>query len=387
MNNYNYFCTGCGLCKSVFPDEVEVTQDRFRSFNPHGEAAIDFCERVCLCCDDTMEYSQQEIFGSYKYVGFTYSTDDMIRRNGSTGGTLTAIAVYLISHHLVDGIIQVQSDGPFGLRTRVNTTAEEVIACAGSRYIDSNNLEDILSIVEEGKRYCFVGKPCEVSTLRRYAKINPEVNEYIVFMLSFFCAGAPSIDSNKKLVESIGCKEEECDRIAYRGNGWPGKTIVTDKHGSVFESTYENSWMNYLGRDTRNICRFCIDGVGERADISCGDAWYLVEGKPDFSEREGRNITFARSEKGLELINAIIASGHLHSDPVPNLYEYLKLANPYQYTRRATLRFSILAMKLTNKPYPQYNKRVLRGNSKYIPFIPRVRRLFGTLKRIVLGRI
>ena len=387
MNQYNYFCTGCGLCKAILPDDVTLTNDKFCSYFPKNAKACDLCEKICLSSDDSMDYSSKEIFGFYRKVFFTYSKNFSIRKKASSGGTLTTIALYLLENHLVDGIIQVEKNGAYSLKMAVHTKVEEILSSAGSKYIDSNNLETIFKLIENGKKYCFVGKPCEVSTLRRYSKIDPRISRSIIYYLSFFCAGAPSVAANHKLVGSLGCSVEECADIVYRGNGWPGKTIIKDKNGNEYETKYENSWMNYLGRDTRTICKFCIDGIGEMADISCGDAWYLKDGKPDFHEQEGRNITFVRTDMGEALFNSMLLSNCFFYEPVTDVINYLKLANPHQFTRRASLNSTINALKLAGRPYPHYNKKVLQGNSKYLPLKTRIRRMIGTVLRIIKGRI
>ena len=275
----------------------------------------------------------------------------------------------------------------YKIKMKASYTLEDVVADSGSKYIDSNNLENIFDVIECGKRYCFVGKPCEVSTLRRYSNINPRIDDSILYYLSFFCAGVPSIDANKKLVESLGCKPNECESIVYRGNGWPGKTIVKDKTGKEYKSDYENSWMNYLGRDTRKICRFCIDGVGELADISCGDAWYLIDDKPIFNEKNGRNVLFVRSGKGKDLFDRLVKSNQIKIETINDLDDYLKHSNPYQYTRRTTLYSMIFALKLLRKPYPNYKKSVLRGCASYLPKKYRIRRVVGTIVRIIKRKI
>lgn len=57
---------------------------------------------------------------------------------------------------------------------------------------------EIKNLVETGKKYAFVGKPCDVSALRmlQVRKIEPWT-EQITYMFSFFCAGQPSEDANK----------------------------------------------------------------------------------------------------------------------------------------------------------------------------------------------
>ena len=96
----------------------------------------------------------------------------------------------------------------------------------------------------------------------------------------------------------MGC-DGKIKSLRYRGDGWPGYATATQYDGKVFKMDYNTSWGQILGRDIMKMCRFCLDGIGEMADISCCDAWYLTnDNKPDFSEADGRNAVFCRSKLG-----------------------------------------------------------------------------------------
>lgn len=113
--------------------------------------------------------------------------------------------------------------------------------------------------------------------------IKPQLKETIPYLFSFFCMGLPSESAQIKLLKKLECKE--CKSLDYRGNGWPGFATAIDKDSKVHQITYDESWGEILGRDLMPVCKFCIDGIGEMADIACGDAWYLTsENTPDFSE-------------------------------------------------------------------------------------------------------
>ncbi|MBP3358357.1 MAG: Coenzyme F420 hydrogenase/dehydrogenase, beta subunit C-terminal domain, partial [Opitutales bacterium] len=85
--------------------------------------------------------------------------------------------------------------------------------------------------------------------------------------------------------------------------------------------------------------------IGEMADISCGDAWYLTpDKKPDFTEAEGRNVIFARTDIGKNLLDAIIKDGGLQV--TPTTVDDLKYIQTYQWDRRATMVDKMLVMRL-----------------------------------------
>lgn len=152
--------------------------------------------------------------------------------------------------------------------------------------------------------------------------------------------------------------------------------------------TYSDSWGKILGRDVCKACRFCLDGIGEFADIACGDAWYLLDdNRPNFTEREGRNIIFARTHKGNELIQKAYQAGHIDISVFDSYKEELEYIQKYQFDRRTTMGIMLAAMRIFHKSVPKYDKNVMRKFSKNIVPAMRLRRFFGTIKRIMENRI
>lgn len=231
----------------------------------------------------------------------TWSSDQQLRFSASSGGTITAISEYLLSKKLVDEIIHTCVSKQNQIKTEYTKSkrVEELRDKTGSRYTVSSPLIELLQCISPEKKYAVVGKPCDILVLRRYLEVHQELNKNIIYLISFFCAGVPSENANRKLLDHLKTNEQECRHLTYRGEGWPGFATAIDDNGNKHSMSYNDSWGKILGRDINKFCRFCMDGIGEFADISCGDAWYMEEdGTPDFNEHDGRNITFSRTKKG-----------------------------------------------------------------------------------------
>ena len=71
--------------------------------------------------------------------------------------------------------------------------------------------------------------------LRRGIGVNSELGKRIPYLLSFFCAGEPSVNAQNNLLKAIGTTKEKFSTITYRGNGWPGMTTVTERDGNVLK--------------------------------------------------------------------------------------------------------------------------------------------------------
>lgn len=384
---YKRYCTGCGACSA---EGVEFTPDE-RGFDTPAltEDHMGFCSRTCPASGAAFRLQKETEWGYYNSYALTWSTDGQIRHHASSGGTLTALCLFLIETGRVDAIIQtrVSPDDPALTETAVCETREDIIACAGSRYTTSAPLRDITDRILPGKKYAFVGKPCDTSALTALKRAGYKNLNQIEYILSFFCAGQPSRAANLRLLKELGCDTiEDCASLTYRGDGWPGFASAIHKDGRKEQMNYNDSWGNILGRDIRMSCRLCADGVGEFSDLSCGDAWHMTpDRRPDFTEHEGRNITFTRTEKGRDLLKQAIEAGYLQSED----YDLAELAcvQRFQFERKRNLRPQIAAMRLTARPVPAYDAAKLAAFSRPLGPKKSLQRFAGTLRRILKGKM
>lgn len=384
-NKFEQYCTGCGLCESLGKAKLQTDE---RGFVHPVNYDASFLRKVCPAAGLQSErLSRQSIWGRRKAVYLGWSTNPTIREQASSGGILTTVAAYLLDEKIVDGIIHIQKDDTraYKNQTVINTTVKEVIAGSGSRYSISHPLE-MIGKLDPSKTYCLIAKPCDINAFRNYARIHPEINESIKICMSFFCMGLPSDNAQKKLLEKLKCSDG-CRSLIYRGNGWPGFATAVDQKNESHSITYDESWGKILGRDLMSYCRYCIDGIGEEADIACGDAWYIKAGRPDFSEHAGRNVVFARTNLGEQVLQKAYAQKRIELERLSNNEEYLQVIQNSQYMRRATLIARVLALRMTGKPYPEYNLSPLRYYGAHISLKTRLKSFFGMIKRIHAGKI
>ena len=388
---YIDYCTGCGLCKSTYKAELKTDEKGFYRPDFLTEKGVDFCSKICPASGKECVDYNGEIWGKIDSYCLGYSSNENIRYNASSGGALTTILIYLLKNHIVDAVIHVAENelDPLESIAVVSETEDEIIKRTGSRYCSTSTLINIEELLKQDKKYVLVGKPCDIVAMRNFAKQNPIVDEKIIYMLSFFCAGAPSRLAQEKLLEKVGCPKDECVHIKYRGNGWPGYATAEDKDGRIYSTTYQEAWSKTLGRDIRLGCRTCIDGIGELADISCCDAWHYDNDlkKTIFKEADGRNLIFARNAKGSKLLKAVLGSGDLIEIKDTYNLNDLKNIQGYQYHRRATLLYAVIALKLCGRTVPNYNLKLLLNYSKKIDLRSKLGVFKGTIIRIMKGRI
>lgn len=386
---YNEFCTGCGLCQNIGIAKMSYKEDGFPYPDITDSSMKKICDELCPMSRKSLNQSiSTNLWGNYLGYYKGYSTNKEIRYKAASGGILTTVCRNLLETGKVNGIIQTSYNPkcPTETITLVSYTLADIERCAGSRYSVSMPLTDIDKLISDGKKYVFVGKPCDVTALKNYSKMHERISKSIIFYLSFFCAGTPSRNANNDLLKSLGCKKECCKSLVYRGNGWPGYVTATDNEGEIFTLDYQTAWMNILGRVIRKSCKFCIDSIGENSDLSCGDYWLLDDdGNPSFKGNDGISCIFTWSKKGENILNELSSNGLINIED--GNIELLQKVQPNHYYRRTTILYRWLGMKILFKQAPKFSARKMIHLSKYISLKKGLGSLKGTIVRIFKGAL
>ncbi len=385
-NEFEYIhCVGCGLCEAQFKKHVKMKVNDEGFIRPFFNRSYDQkrIQSFCPISRAPNRYSNN-IWGQYEAVFLGASQNRDINELGSSGGVITQLLLYLLESKMVDRIIHIgaKSDSPLENTTYVSKSREDIIRNAGSRYSPASPLSGIDEYLAQDMRYAFVGKPCDIRALKNYAIENPLVNERIIFTISFFCAGTPSYKGTDQILEELKVDKKDVIEFRYRGNGWPGFATAITKNGEKKSMTYNESWGNILRKYVQPHCRWCADGVGEFADISCGDAWYLdTNNNPIFMENKGRNVIFARSKQGESVLEMMAENKMINIIEFSDMISTLRSMNYYQYYRKATMIGKILALKLLCLRTPKYKLKTLWSWSHNIEIKYNVKIFIGTILR------
>lgn len=385
------FCTGCGACASIaHAGKVQMKIAASGFYRPQVQAPLTdsesttfakVCPGVVVQHESGAAANSHPIWGPLKTVQTGYSLDADLRRFGSSGGVVSGLALYLLESGKVDFVVQnaPADNDPFGNQIQVSYTKSEVLRSAGSRYGPSSPLSQLRELLETGKRFAFVGKPCDVAALRALARVDARIDQQIPYMLSFMCAGVPSRIGTIAVVRELQMEPNEVTAFRYRGDGWPGKAKATNSRGEVAEMDYATSWGTILNRHLQFRCKICPDGTGEFADVVCADAWYGDNGYPSFEERDGRSLVLSRSLKGQELLAAAERDGAVKLTNL-DVGEIAKM-QPYQVMRKQVVLGRLAATKLALGTAPKYkNMGLIRASLTARPTMW-LRNAIGTFKR------
>ncbi|WP_068092264.1 Coenzyme F420 hydrogenase/dehydrogenase, beta subunit C-terminal domain [Novosphingobium rosa] len=385
----NGLCTGCGGCVSALgrPDfGMAMTGSGYLRPQPlalsKGEEAV--LDKVCpgLGLDGlAQDEDYHPLWGPIRSLATGHAIDPEVRFRGSSGGVLTALAIGLVESGEVDFVLTngAALDDPINNATDAKASRAELLGAAGSRYAPSSPLARVAEHLDSGKRFAFIGKPCDVAGLARLARHDPRVDKQIPYRFAFFCAGVPSRHGTLKVLEKLEVAHEDCVSFQYRGDGWPGLARATRADGTQSSMDYNSSWGSILNGHLQFRCKICPDGTGEFADIACADAWYGKDGYPDFTERDGRSLIVARTDKGRQLYERAMAEGWIAAEPLA--IEEIAKMQPYQVSRKSNVLARTAALLLLGRRRPRYRRLALWQLAARAGVMGQLRNAWGTFKR------
>lgn len=383
-------CIGCGACAvACRHDGVEMEFQPEEGFRPRFSEkcancaeCLEFCPGYRLDATNIGGNGEAADFGPARQIWEGWAADPEIRYRGSSGGVLTALALYGIEEGGLAGVVQTGPDpeDPTRNRTVVSTSREEVLACAGSRYNASAPAAGVRDLRDRPGQYLFIGKPCDAAAVMVLRRLIPWVQERIAAVATFFCAGTPAPSGTRQLVEHLGGDPTQVVELHYRGEGWPGEFRFRDgKAGKESKRlSYEASWGFLTGfRPLR--CHLCPDGTGQIADLACGDAWhrYRVDRRDP-----GRSLVLVRTDLGQQYLEQARRAGYveLHASD----RRAVVAGQSSLLGRRRELAGRLAALRILHIPVPHYIGFQLRRTWRHLPWRRRIRVVLGTLRRALL---
>lgn len=390
-------CAGCGACAGIAPHRISMTLAppgylrplQTAPLTPEEEALI-----TAVCPGLTQKVrpapgSQNDVlWGPFTLMRLGWASDDTLRHRASSGGALSAILGHLLCSGRVDAIVQngAHPSLPFANATVVSTNLAEIGTAAGSRYAPSAPLVGLHELARDGRRFAFLGKPCDVAALRALIAERPDYGQVFPVILSFFCAGVPSHDGIRELLEHMGVPEAKLVAFRYRGHGWPGQATATLADGQARYISYQESWGKVLSRHLQHRCKICADGTGAAADLVCADAWESdAKGYPVFEERPGVSLIVARTPLGVELLNEAEAAGDIVTDTFDP--SRLPSIQPGQRERRRALAARLAGQRLTGRPIPAYRGLHLWAAARQNPLSRNLKNFLGIVRRVLQDRL
>jgi coenzyme F420 hydrogenase subunit beta len=319
----NGLCIGCGLCESMAgPDVLRLDMTANGAERPVQLSPLDgdLEARILEVCPGVKVQAPaprpgarfDTMWGNALRLVEAHATDAEVRHKGTSGGVLSALCLYLLETNEVDFILHVAASRTEPVRStqHVSFDRAQILEGARARYGPAAPLRSFTQLLDDGRPFALVGKPCDIAAVRNLARVDPRVDRLVRYMLTMVCGGASELGISTDYLRECGLSESDVAVFRYRGYGNPGLTHVETRDGRVFETTYRAFWGG--GESTWRLqfrCKICPDAIGEQADIVALDCW---PGAEPAGEDEGFNAMIARTDAGGRLLAAAEAAGALN---------------------------------------------------------------------------
>jgi coenzyme F420 hydrogenase subunit beta len=359
-------CIGCGLCKSVAgADTIEMVLTAEGRERPVARRVLDAAalDRINAICPGTrVEGAATDavssralhdlVWGPAEQLAIGYAGDPTVRYRAATGGVLTALGQFLVTSGRVKFILHVAASRREPMRTdsRLSFDAAAVLEGAGSRYGPAAPLIDFTALLDRAEPFALIAKPCDIAAVRNLARIDPRVDRYLRYALTFVCGGASDLTKSEEVVSGLGIRPDELSMFRYRGYGNPGPTRLETKDGRSFELTYQEMWNDEATWRIQPRCKICPDAIGESADLAASDVW---PGGGPTGEDAGFNGIIVRTEQGLELYRAALAAGAIVVEPGEVSFRDFDGFQPHQVRKKRAVWARLAGMRAAGQPVPE----------------------------------
>jgi len=275
-------CRPCGLCYEICPGHSVDFEGLSKTL--FGDIPGDIALGRYLAC----------------YVG--HAADGSIRYDGASGGLVSALLIFALEHHLIDGalVTRMRGDNPLMPEPFIARTRREILSAAGSKYCPVTMGAALREILDIKGRFAVVGLPCHIQGIRKAEQQIAELAGRIRYRISIACSFNYSFHGTRRFIESLGVAPAEVEELQYRGRGWPGSMRLRLKDGTETVVPLAEYYRK-LGPYSLWRCLLCSDMLGELSDLSCGDAWL-----PDLvkTDKVGSSFVISRTPEAEELLEA-----------------------------------------------------------------------------------
>lgn len=274
-------CTGCFGCYNVCPfDAIRMKLNDEGFYMPVIDREKCTSCGVCNLVCPVIQEDKQEEFETNYYV--FKSNDSSLLEVSSSGGFWGEIAnFFLKKDYLIYG---VTLNDDFKVEHICIKNEEELYKIQGSKYVQSDvgfEYKEIKQKLLAGKKICFSGTPCQVTTLNLIIKNLPDKFKKSLFTFEVVCHGVNSNSIWEKYLEYLeNQSNSKIKNIAFRNKdkGWINYSFKVEfENGTKFSQTLnENLYLQIFlkNKALRKSCYDCpVDGIPRHADFTMGDLW------------------------------------------------------------------------------------------------------------------
>jgi len=257
-------CVACGICYMICPSttELDAEVEHRRGWRPP--------------------------IGVYETIRSARAADQAVRDVATDGGVVTALLLYMLDSHLIDGAIVSRKTSILSREPMIAVTRDELIAAAGSHFGGSSHLEELgdhyttysptLSAVKGLKsgqlqRVAMVGTPCQIRTVRKMQLLGILPAHIVTFAIGLFCIENFAFDEpgrrklEARLQDEVGrpVRFEDIDKLNIKEDLIVSLSAVGGQGPRTVRVPLDE-----LEEMARPACLACTDFANDYADLAAG---------------------------------------------------------------------------------------------------------------------
>lgn len=320
-------CCGCKACGDACPKScITYLKDSEGFLYP----SVNDLECIhCGLCAKACPVISQKKHEEADIVYAALAPDKQMTARSSSGGIFPILALDILSKNgKVWGAAFCEN---LQLRHICITTKEELPKLQKSKYIQSDCsgvYKQIKRDLRAGIQTLFCGTPCQCGALLNYLGSQPDN----LLIVDFVCHGVPSQDLFDKSIDwferknaakvtafEFRCKEHRSGnsrafKLSYDKQGTHKEWV-----GLYYDFPYYYGFNKYFTlRPSCYQCRFST--LARCSDITLGDFWGIEKFTSEFDLRRGVSQLLCNTEKGTQMLNAILQNNNVKYMELPVQY-------------------------------------------------------------------
>ena len=384
-------CVRCGACEPACPaDIIRFDKECFPYITDEALCPTACTRCLKVCPGEFVNFSgfDQEMFGCSPHPDsitgvahraiISYATDDYVREDGTSGGLITQLLVFLLEQGHIDGALVLGSGKnaeAWSQESYIARTSDDIKKATKSKYMVTPYLRPLKEIEEVEGRYAVVALPCYIHSLRKYQRVSKKLRDRIKLVIGLFCNAAFIPDMYEEVTDVAKLDKSSIKDFHFRHGEWPGGLTAEFASGEkkpvlkLQDMRDEFNLMKMLYTAPR--CHMCIDYSAEHADISVGDPW-LRDKTGKLMYKDNHSTALIRTEAGDWALNAAQDAGYLKTDDIPLEMFMVNFENLARY-KRTFVPEHIAIRKNFDLSFADYNRPI--GNTSNPKHISALKKL------------
>lgn len=351
-------CSGCGTCSGVCFNSCITFQTEASHLPIFDSSQCTDCGLCYKACPSTGFYFQSLNRGDVKwdntigpYISFinANATDEMLRKNGASGGSVSAIFQYLLEKKQVDRVVCVSKEGE-QFRICITSDVNALSKTQGSKYIPIPLNVAIKEILKNNWSVALVGTSCQLQGIEKAFEVIPKLKRLVKYRIGIFCGFIQTRDALAAARRYLGAEGDQWQFDGWRCGEYPGYVRFTNEATGEMKQLYiYDALCLLIPFYSLEKCFLCPDGTNMCADISFGDI---------HSRGDNQNCGIIRTHRGAELIAAMVRDGYMDTQTITYEQAMKSTVGSVVYMKGMRSLLNIHTNKKANPAYDiQFDKR------------------------------